>query len=242
MFKQNYTPLEYFAFALIVTFFALLAYTFVKHARKITLFTWRAFWEGILEGPKLLLGAIGVALASLVTLIVKLRRGKAPVLRTHRLLLRQLKPSDDRAILTLRSDPEVNRYIDRPLSVSLEEARQFIQKITEGIAKGESFYWGVARLPGKDLIGAICLWNFSEEKISAEVGYELLPAFQGRGYMREALARVIDFAFQELALQELTAYVHAENESSIRLLEKFNFACTGLHGEKELIYTLFNPG
>lgn len=242
MFNQEYTPLEYFAFVFTVASLLLLAYFFLKHIREITRFVWQALRKMVLEWLGLISAAIALVIILPVILIAKLRSGETPVLHTKRLLLRQLKPSDDRAILTLRSDPEVNRYIDRPLSVTLEEAQQFIQKITDGIAKGESVYWGVARLPEEELIGTICLWNFSEEKISAEVGYELLPAFQGRGYMQEALARVIEYGFQELALQEITACVHTENEASIRLLEKFNFARTGLHGEKEIVYTLINPG
>lgn len=274
MFNQEYTPLEYSAFAFTVASALLLAYVFSKHAREITTGVLRVVWHWITDWPKFFLELAGLAGEAVVAVSASGNTALSP-LRTSRMLLRQPEPTDDRFFQILRSDPDVNRYLDRPKSATLEEARQFIAKINDYIVRGESFYWVVAELvasrgladsghgpSGPDFyqngpalkgqghdglkaalpVGTICLWNFSPENDSAEVGYELLPAFQGKGYMQEALAKVIEFGFEELALPALTACVHAENEASIRLLEKFDFERTGTHGENELVYTLTNAG
>jgi len=104
-----------------------------------------------------------------------------PTLKTERLLLRQLLIEDDKTILFLRSNDAVNQYLDRPKTTTINEAREFINKINLGIQKGQSFYWAVSPLSNNELIGTICLWNRSEDKLSIEIGFELHPDFQGKG-------------------------------------------------------------
>jgi ribosomal-protein-alanine N-acetyltransferase len=55
------------------------------------------------------------------------------------------------------------------------------------------------------------------------VGYELLPAFQHKGIMTEALEKVIAFGFDEMKLQRIEAWTTKENHASIKLLQKNNF-------------------
>lgn len=103
-----------------------------------------------------------------------------PVLKTERLTLRQLVSSDDNEIFALRSNDNVNKYLDRKPSKSLKEARTFIKTINENIERNDSIYWAIT-LNGTDkLIGTICLFDFSDDNLNAEIGYELLPHFQGK--------------------------------------------------------------
>ncbi len=73
------------------------------------------------------------------------------------------------------------------------------------------------------LIGTICIWNISEDRLKAEIGYELVPEEQGKGFMREALKAVIDFAFKSARLQSLEAYTHRDNKASSNLLIHHGF-------------------
>ena len=73
------------------------------------------------------------------------------------------------------------------------------------------------------MIGTICLFEFADDNFKAEIGYELLPSYQGKGLMQEAVSKVLEFGFQHLGLNSIEAYTHSENQSSTRLLEKFNF-------------------
>ncbi len=75
----------------------------------------------------------------------------------------------------------------------------------------------------KQNIGSICYWNFDFEKKTAEIGYELLPQFHGKGFMEEALSKIIDFGFNELNLQSIEAFTDVNNKPSIKVLEKYNF-------------------
>ena len=144
-----------------------------------------------------------------------------PILKTDRLILRQLVNTDDNEIFALRSDDNVNRYLDRQPSKSIEDARSFIQTVTENVRKNDSIYWAIS-LSGK-LIGTICLFEFADDNIKAEIGYELLPSYQGKGLMQEAASKVLEFGFQHIGLNSIEAYTHSENQNSTRLLEKLNF-------------------
>jgi ribosomal-protein-alanine N-acetyltransferase len=146
-----------------------------------------------------------------------------PNLTTARLLLRQLNAGDDNEIFRLRSNDSVNKYLNRPKANSIDEARAFINKINNGIQNNESLYWGITHKENSTLIGTICLWNISKENGTADIGYELIPEYQGKGIMQEALLKVAEFGFNILKLKAIEACTHPGNEGSIKLLTKNDF-------------------
>lgn len=165
-----------------------------------------------------------------------------PVLKTGRLTLRQLRSSDDKEIFALRSNVNVNKYLDRKPSKSIDDAKIFIQTINGNIQRNDSIYWAIT-LNGTDkLIGTICLFDFSDDNLKAEIGYELVPDLQGKGIMQEAISIVIDFGIQHIGLNTIEAYTHSENRSSTRLLEKLNFKRDSAADENFTIFKLTHNG
>jgi len=146
-----------------------------------------------------------------------------PILTTERLTLRQLASNDEQAIFNLRSDREINKYLDRQIANAIEDARNFINKVTENINKNNSLYWAITLSDKNILVGTICLFGFSDEDYKCEIGYELLTNFQGQGIMKEAAEKVIDHAFNTIKVQKIEAFLHRDNQSSIKLLEKLSF-------------------
>jgi ribosomal-protein-alanine N-acetyltransferase len=146
-----------------------------------------------------------------------------PVLTTERLTLRQLSIDDQHNIFALRSDIEINKYLDREPSKTIEDAINFINKVNDNIKKNNSLYWVITLTKTKTFVGTICLFDFSNETNSCEIGYELMIKFQGQGIMKEAIEKVIDYAFQTLQFQKIVALTHNRNQHSIKLLTKFNF-------------------
>lgn len=162
-------------------------------------------------------------------------------LSTPRLILRELTEQDWEEIAVLRTDVEVNRYLDRPTAETREKAMDFIHRIQQLILSGESYYWAISLKDLPQLIGTICLWNLSADRLTAEIGYELLPAHQGMGLMNEALSSVVHFAFTTLQLRQLEAYIHPDNQASERLLLRNDFHKIGLDQESGLlIFSLKN--
>jgi len=145
-------------------------------------------------------------------------------LTTESLVLRMLKTSDENEIFILRSDDDINKYISRPKLKHKAEAKEFISKILDGIIKNKVLYWAITFKENPKLIGTICLWNFSEDKKTAELGYELFPDFQGRGIMNEAIKKVIGYGFQTIGLETIEAFTNKNNLKSRSLLFKNNFS------------------
>ena len=166
-----------------------------------------------------------------------------PTLTTERLTLRQMTMSDEKEVFALRAEPSVSAFIGRPLARSVEEARRFIEKINDGLARNESAYWAIT-LKNKDkLIGTICLWNIVAEEAKAEVGYELAPPYQGKGIMQEAFTAVVRYGFERMKMKTIEALPSPDNARSIRLLERNHFVRTGSLRDDDfemVIYTLKN--
>lgn len=150
-----------------------------------------------------------------------------PVLETKRLILRQLDSKDDQEIFRLRSDSEINKYLDRQVSDTIAHARNFINQVNEGVNENAALYWGINLNDGTVLIGTICLYNFSDENDSCEIGYELLTDFQGKGIMKEAVEKVISYAFDIINVQTIEAFTHKNNLQSVKLLGKLLFQQSG---------------
>ncbi len=145
------------------------------------------------------------------------------ILKTKRLIFRQLEDADKQEIYFLRSDKEVNKFIDRPKPDGLKGASEFISKINNGIIKDELIYWAIALKDKPKLIVTICLWNISKDKKYAELGYELNPKFHGQGIMSEALSKILDYGFNRIGLKKIEAFTHKNNLKSTAMLLKNNF-------------------
>ncbi len=124
----------------------------------------------------------------------------------------------------LRSDKTINQFVKRPRAETKEKALEFITKIRSGIDNQDLYYWKIAEKNQMEMIGSICLWNFSKDRKIAEIGYDLSPDYQGQGIMNESLKYVIDFGFRKLNLDLVEAYTHNQNSSSKKLLEKNGFS------------------
>jgi len=158
-----------------------------------------------------------------------------PALTTKRLRLRALETKDQSEIFELRSDKTIAKYLDRPLCNSLQEAQKFIEKISAQ-NNYQWYYWAITSKKSNTLLGTICLWNFSQNKKLAEVGYEMRTNFQGKGYVKEGLQKVLEFGFQNLNLYKIKAEITPDNKNSLKMLQKFNFSiCHSLAIDKPTV-------
>lgn len=143
-------------------------------------------------------------------------------LKSERLTLREISMNDLDFLFEIRNNEENNKYIGRKKS-TLEEVKQFIFDRNSDFEEGKGIIWMIFHNDTKQTIGSVCYWNFNFEGNSAEIGYELTPEFQGKGFMQEALTKVINFGFNQLNLQTIEAYIVENNKASIKSLVKHNF-------------------
>lgn len=144
-------------------------------------------------------------------------------LETERLELKEIREHHVEDILKIRSNDVINAFIRRNSPKNNYDALQFILTIKEKTKNNEAFYWGISLKGQPGLIGTICLWNFSGDRKTAEVGYELLPAYHGQRIMSEALQRIINLASDTLHLNEMVAMTDRRNIHSKKILLRHQF-------------------
>lgn len=157
-----------------------------------------------------------------------------PILKTERLLLRQVSTNDADAILSLRSNDEVMKYIPRPYLKSKEEALELIAIFDDKIENGVGINWGICFLDKPEkLIGIIGHYRLKPEHYRAEVGYMIFPEYHGKGIVSEALQKVVEYGFNEMKLHSIEAILDPENKGSEKVLLKNGFVKEGHLRENE---------
>lgn len=172
-----------------------------------------------------------------------------PILHAGRLQLRQVSQNDVNEVFALRSNPEVMRYIPRPLAITPQDALDHINLLNKGVEENTFITWAITLAPNDKLIGMICLIRMQPENYRTEIGYILSPDDQHKGIMDEALKMVVKFAFEDLKFHSLEALIDPENTASERLLLKNNFVKEAHFKERtfyngvfldDVIYSLIN--
>lgn len=154
-----------------------------------------------------------------------------PELETTRLILREITLEDADALFEIRSNKEVNKYMDRAPHKEMEETEKLILDIKEGTKKREAATWAITLKTNPKLIGTIGFWRMQKEHFRAEIGYLMSPKEQGKGLMQEAMDIIIDFGFNKMNLHSIEAQVNPSNFSSIHILEKKGFKREGYFKE-----------
>lgn len=148
-------------------------------------------------------------------------------LNTQRLNLRKIETSDAFFIYNLRSHEKNMQYVEMKPYKNVERAESFIEHVKKDMENQEVFFWVIETKANRNKVGTICLWSFSKKMKSAEVGYELLPLYQKKGYASEAIKAVMSFSKNKLELEIIDAITHELHKSSISLLLKNDFKVLG---------------
>jgi len=130
---------------------------------------------------------------------------------------------DAEALFPLRKDPNVMKYIARPLSKEIGEVHPLIDIINQNYNENGGITWAMTLVDNPTLIGTIGFWRIEKENHRAEIGYLLDPAFQGKGIMHEAMQAVLEYGFGTLKLHSIEANIDKDNEASIKLVERCGF-------------------
>lgn len=145
------------------------------------------------------------------------------VMRTRRLVLRQLHAMDAAFIFKLVNDPSWLRYIGDRGVRSLEDAERYI---ADGpVAAYASMGFGLHRVElattGEPI--GMCGFVKRESLEHVDLGFALLPQYRGQGYAAESAASTLSHGKRILGLSRVLAIASQDNSASIRLLGKLGF-------------------
>jgi len=144
-------------------------------------------------------------------------------LETERLLLRRVSYDDVNEILELRGNPETMKYIPRPLVTNADEALAHIKLIDDKIERNEGINWAITIKGNPKLIGVIGHYRIQPENHRCEIGYMILPQYNGQGYVTEAVKAVLQYGFDDLQMHSIEGVIDPDNIASEKVLLKNGF-------------------
>ena len=144
-------------------------------------------------------------------------------LETERLFLRRVSKDDLNEILELRGNPETMKFIPRPLVKTEEDALNHFKMIDEKIEKNEGINWAITLKGNPKLIGIIGHYRIQPENHRCEIGYMILPQYNGQGIVTEAIKAVLEYGFEDMNMHSIEAVIDPDNSASERVLQKNGF-------------------
>ena len=142
-------------------------------------------------------------------------------LKGERVTIRPWRSDDAPALARHANNRNVARQLrDRfPHPYTIADARQFIQ-----MACGTRPTTMFAMVVGGEAVGGIGFFPGADvERFSAEIGYWLAEPYWGRGITAEAITLMSQYAFEMCNMLRLFALPFADNQQSIRVLEKAGY-------------------
>ncbi|MDN3672400.1 GNAT family N-acetyltransferase [Flavobacterium branchiarum] len=101
--------------------------------------------------------------------------------------------------------------------------------------------WMIIKKDTSEIIGDLGFKGFNPKGNNIDLGYGIIKEERRKGFAEEAVKEIINWAFSNEIIKEITASCLTENTSSINLLTKFNFS--QLKTENGMIYwSLENKG
>jgi RimJ/RimL family protein N-acetyltransferase len=177
-------------------------------------------------------------------------------LETSRLTLRPWQETDRAPFAEMNADPVVMHYFEAPFT--RQQSDEAIDRYLAAFDReGFSFFAATMRDTG-DFIGTIGLQTMRDAvpnlpQPAVEIGWRLAQASHGKGLATEAARTIVDFAFNQLALNEVVAITALPNHASRRVMEKLGMTHrpeldfdhprvpAGHQYQRHTLYSLRNP-
>lgn len=151
-----------------------------------------------------------------------------PTLDTPRFTLRALRRDDAGALFGTLSDEAECLYLSHPAFTTLEELADWL---TDPDWPGLS--WVAIDKADGTLAGRYVAYPGRDEGV-LELGYITIAGRQGQGVARECMAELVDHLFSTTPCRKLYAEIDAENQASVRLIERLGFRREGCLRQHEV--------
>jgi ribosomal-protein-alanine N-acetyltransferase len=147
------------------------------------------------------------------------------ILETDRLLLRPFEISDAEELFDMDKNPSVHDYLWQKPVQHIDEVYTYIKMVQKQYEENGIGRFSTILKDTNELIGwtGIKFINDHIENGNSnfyDYGYRLNPKFWNKGYATEASLAWLDYGFNQMKIDVMNAYTHAENNASNRVLAK----------------------
>lgn len=149
-------------------------------------------------------------------------------LETERLLLRPFTLKDAGAMYrNWASDPEVTKYLMWPPHENLDVTRTVLKSWIYNYNREDYYQWAIELKAVGEPIGSIGVNAYDNDTGMVHMGYCIGRKYWNRGYVTEALKRLIDYFFEEVGCHRVQSAHEPANPASGRVMEKAGMTYEG---------------
>jgi len=139
--------------------------------------------------------------------------------------LRNIRRSDAQAWYGYLKNPDVIRHTSWNLDNAEDLLAQF--SLYESDEINSPIRLAIVRKSDDCLIGTVGFHTISDINCSAELAYDLVPEYWGKGVMQPAALALCEWGFRQAGFKRIQATVLDTNFHSIQLLERMGFEREG---------------
>jgi ribosomal-protein-alanine N-acetyltransferase len=151
-----------------------------------------------------------------------------PDIRTERLLLRELNPGLSDWLFHQADPEEQQRFFG---CASREALHGQVRRFRDSLVSNARFsfrHWLLVQAEDGTVIGDAGYHTWHIQHARAELGYGLRSEeWGGRGFMSEALERILQLGFGDMDLYRVEAFVSPYNRPSLAILHRLGFEREG---------------
>jgi RimJ/RimL family protein N-acetyltransferase len=151
-----------------------------------------------------------------------------PALSGERLELVALSDEGLPDMFAYSQDPRFYRFLEFEPHQTIDDTRQYLDRLRERSAGGNAYYWFVRRKADAKMIGTFGVHSIDWRKRSGEIGYGIAASEWGHGYFAEALQIGLRHLFATLEFHRVSATTPVENAASVRALLRAGFVQEGV--------------
>jgi len=149
------------------------------------------------------------------------------IINTKNYKLRPFKKEDAVLWQIWDVDEEVQAHMPEPKNKAGDISEQY-DYIDKCATDPEGYYWSIETLDGV-AIGTVALFEINIYHQVAELGIVIGDKnFWGRGVATEVITKLIEYAFDNLNIQRISAEVEEKNIPMVKVFEKVGFEQDGI--------------
>jgi [ribosomal protein S5]-alanine N-acetyltransferase len=150
------------------------------------------------------------------------------IIETERLIMREMRHQDAEELFAMDSNPNVHRYLWQKPNTSIQEIYYYIDMVRDQYISNKIGRFSTIIKETNELIGWTGI-KFVNDHIENgntnfyDYGYRLNEKFWNKGFATEASKAWLDYGFNQMNIQTMNAYTHADNGASNHVLQKVGF-------------------
>ncbi|MDX5476316.1 MAG: GNAT family N-acetyltransferase [Bacillaceae bacterium] len=156
---------------------------------------------------------------------------------TERCYINTLREPDYIEVKELYENEEVRKYLGGIRSEN--SFKEVFEEMLNSAGEG-SYYWIVRDKYSDKFVGLVSL-DPHHEGVHLEISYQFLPNWWGKGYAKEVVTWIVNYALNELKQSKVLAETQTANKSSCILLEKIGMKLerkVNRFGAEQAIYSI----